>query len=322
LIAPLREIARALGHARKNGAGGYVCSCPCHDDQHASLSLSAGRDGKLLFRCHAGCDQEQLVDEFKKRGWLNGAGPDRKREIPRGTQARIVETYRYTDDAGELLYEVLRYEPKDFKQRRPDGRGGWIWSLGNCRRVLYRLPELLDDLAHERTIFIAEGERKVDLLRSWNLAATCNSGGASKWLPEYSELFHAGDDVIILPDNDAPGRKHVKAVAASLASVGVNVRVLELPKIGPKGDIVNWAAVGGTPEQFHTLVDRDARPWVAPEGNELDHDYEPPGVADALPPAPDRNSLLLSAWRKREIPPRDYLLGGVMCTTSRLFVRT
>ncbi len=323
---PLGEIARALGHARKSGAGGYVCSCPCHDDKHASLSLNESRDGKPLFRCHAGCDQAKLTDEFKRRGWLNGAGTDRKREPARVMQAakpQIVAIYPYTDEAGDLLYEVVRYEPKDFKQRRCDERGEWIWSLGDCRRVLFHLPELLEDLAHERTIFIVEGERKVDLLRSWNLAATCNSGGAAKWLPEFSEHFHAGDDVVILPDNDAAGHKHVEAVAASLTAAGASVRVLELPGLAAKGDIVDWAAAGGTPEQFLALADRDARPWAPPEGNGLDHDvadpYEPPGD-EVRPPIPDPKIVSLSAWLKREIPPRDHLLGGVMCTTSRWFI--
>lgn len=81
--------------------------------------------------------------------------------------------------------------------------------------MLYRLPELLDDIAAERTTFIVEGERKVALLRGWNLPATCNSGGGgSKWPPEFSEHFRDAD-VVLLPDNDAVGRKHVEDVAAS-----------------------------------------------------------------------------------------------------------
>jgi len=294
LTASLREIAPALGHARKNGAGGYVCSCPCHDDQHASLSLREGRDGKLLFRCHAGCDQAQLVDEFKRRGWLNDASTerDRKHETPRVTQARIVEAYAYTDESGNLLYEVLRYEPKDFKQRRPNG-DGWVWSLGDCRRVPYRLPELLEAVSFERTIFIVEGERKVDLLRRWNIPATCNSGGAEKWLPEFSTHFK-GADVVLLPDNDAPGRKHVETVAGSLVATGAAVRVLNLPGLGPKGDIVDWAAAGGTPEQFHALIDRDARQWQAPEGNGLDHHVE---TGPYVPPGELQPKFQLVAWK-------------------------
>jgi hypothetical protein len=177
MISPsLAQIAAALGHAKKSGDG-YMCSCPCHDDKHASLHITE-RNGKLLFKCHAGCGQPELVAEFRKRGWLNGAAENAPKS---GGKSAIVAAFPYVDEAGDLLYEAVRYEPKTFKQRRPDGNGGWVWSLVDTRRVLYRLPELLEDLAAERTIFIAEGERKVDLLRGWNLAATCNSGGAEKW---------------------------------------------------------------------------------------------------------------------------------------------
>jgi hypothetical protein len=135
----LSQIAHALGHAKKSGSG-LVCSCPCHDDQHASLSITE-RDGKLLFKCYAGCGNAILPMSFRRRGWLNGADPEKE------PKRRIVATFPYVDEAGELLYEVVRYEPKSFLQRRPDGKGGWIWKLGDARRVLYRLPELLEDLA-------------------------------------------------------------------------------------------------------------------------------------------------------------------------------
>jgi putative DNA primase/helicase len=275
MIIAIAQIATALGHAKKSGSE-YVCSCPCHDDKHASLSLTE-RNGKLLFHCHAGCDKADLVAEFKRRGWLNGAAKNSPKSVEK--VATIVETFPYVDEAGDLLYQAVRYEPKAFKQRRPDGNGGWIWHLDDTRRVLYCLPELLEDLAAERTIFIVEGERKVDLLLSWNIPATCNSGGAEKWLPEFSGIFSEAD-VVLLPDNDEPGRKHVEAVAASLVAASARVRVLELP-VGPKGDIVNWAAAGGTAEQLLALVESDARKWAPTRPNgptepfEAARDYEP-----------------------------------------------
>jgi AAA domain/Toprim-like len=119
--------------------------------------------------------------------------------------------------------------------------------------VPYRLPEVLEALAHGRTIVIAEGEAKADLLWSWNVPATCNSGGAGKWRAQHSAYLR-GADVVILPDNDEAGRQHAEAVAASLKEAGASVRVLDLPGLGPKEDIVNWAAAGGTVEQLHALI--------------------------------------------------------------------
>ena len=111
------EITRNL-HGRKSGAG-WMARCPAHDDHNPSLSLR-DVDGKVLIRCHAGCDQRAVLDALKARGlWLG-----RTRNAPRS----IVATYDYTDERGRLLYQVVRYEPKGFAQRRPDGRGGWIWG--------------------------------------------------------------------------------------------------------------------------------------------------------------------------------------------------
>lgn len=110
-------------------------------------------------------------------------------------------------------------------------------------------------------VVIVEGEAKVDLLRSWNVPATCNAGGAGKWKPEHS-AFLQGADVVILPDNDQPGRKHRDVVGASLQGIAASIRVLDLPNLPPKADVKDWATAGGTVEQFHDLIERKAKPWA------------------------------------------------------------
>ena len=99
----------------------------------------------------------------------------------------IIDTYDYTDESGALLFQVVRSAPKDFRQRRPNGKGGWTWSLGKTRRVLYRLPEVRDAVAGGRIVLIVEGEKDVNTLRELGFAATCNPGGANKWRTEYTE---------------------------------------------------------------------------------------------------------------------------------------
>jgi DNA primase len=99
------------------------------------------------------------------------------------------------------------------------------------------LPELIEAAGNGNLIVIAEGERKVDLLRSWNIPATCNSGGVQKWRAEHS-AYLSGADVVILPDNDQAGRLHLDAVAVSLSEVGASVRVLDLPGLLQKGDVI------------------------------------------------------------------------------------
>jgi hypothetical protein len=197
---------------------------------------------------------------------------------PNGPDARLrpepprKRHFDYCGSGGALLYQVEREDlpggGKKIRQRRPDGNGGWVWNLAGVQPVPYRLPEVLEGLAHGRTIVIVEGEAKADLLWSWNVPATCNSGGAGKWRAHHSAYLR-GADVVALPDNDEPGRRHAEAVAASLTEAGASVRVLDLPGLGPKDDVIDWARAGGTVEQLHALIERDARPWVpsdAPSG--------------------------------------------------------
>jgi len=144
-----------------------------------------------------------------------------------GAASRIVVTYDYTDEAGALLYQVVRKEPKTFLQRRPDGAGGWAWGLGGMETTLYRLPELLQAVAPEDPIYIVEGEKDADALHTAGCVATCNSGGAGKWRASFAEGFRDAPDVRIIADRDEPGYRHAAQVAASLRSVGATVRVFE-----------------------------------------------------------------------------------------------
>lgn len=166
----------------------------------------------------------------------------------------IAATYDYVSDDGELLFQVMRFEPKAFRQRRPDGRGGWTYSLDNVRRVLYCQPEVIEAVALGKTIFIVEGEKDVECLRSLGIATTCNAGGAGKWRTEYSDTLRDAD-VVILPDNDEAGRKHATQVADSLAAIARRVLVLELPGLAAKGDVSDWIAEGNTADQLNALVD-------------------------------------------------------------------
>jgi putative DNA primase/helicase len=259
--ADVERIAKRLGGARKNGDG-WDCRCPAHEDHDPSLSLSLGDDGRLLWHCHAGCGQEAVREALRRAGVLmNG---DARKAERKGT-GRIVASYPYVDEQGEILFEVTRHEPKDFRQRRPDGKGGWIWKLGDTRRVLYRLPEVL--AAEE--VLIAEGEKDADRLRAAGLAATTNPGGAGsdkqegrKWLPAYSEML-AGKRVTILPDNDEQGRRHAEAVARSLYGKAASVKVLSLDGLPEKGDVSDWLDAGHAADELRELIAK-APEWEPP----------------------------------------------------------
>jgi hypothetical protein len=122
--------------AVRTAGGGYVAHCPGHQDTRSSLSVRE-KHGKILVKCFAGCESD-VIDAA-----LGLTFKDRYVETqPESLRPQVVATYDYLDEGGTLLYQVLRYVPKTFKQRRPDGSGGWLWSLGDVQRVLYRLPEL------------------------------------------------------------------------------------------------------------------------------------------------------------------------------------
>ena len=233
--------------AKRTGADKWMGFCPAHPDEHRSLSI-ARSDGKILLHCFAGCEYRDILAA------LDGEPNGRPRE------RRVAAVYSYRDEAGELLFQVVRYIPKAFAQRRPDGDGGWSWDLKGVRRVLYQLPEVLAVAAAGETIFVVEGEKDCDALAALGLAATTNPGGAGKWRPEYSGAL-AGARVVIIPDNDEPGRRHAEQVAQSLQGTAAEVRVLELPDLPPKGDVSDWLSRGGTKEQLLRLA-AEAPPWV------------------------------------------------------------
>src|SRR2546427_9090226 len=230
----LDEFLARLGGVVAHGEQ-YAARCPAHEDEHTSLSITEGRDGCVLVTCHAGCTTESVVTALgltlKDLFAATGA-----------STREIVATYPYCDEHGVGVFEVVRFAPKDFRQRRPDGEGGWTWKLGRVRRVLYRLPELRAAVAAGRLIYIVEGEKDVHAVEAKGAAATCNPGGAGKWRHEYKWDLR-DTNVVVIADRDAPGRKHAQAVAADVAKVAASVTLCE-PVVGK--DVSDHLAAGKT----------------------------------------------------------------------------
>ena len=253
-----RHIAELCGGMKAAGEG-FVCKCPAHEDKHASLSLKNTPEGKLLFKCHAGCDQMTVMDAIKRI-----AGND----VPLGPRTfvkahgkeTIVATYDYTDEYGALAYQVLRMEPKTFRQRRkarPDDppdkvKFGWVWNLNNTTLYPYNLATI-SQLPMQKAVIVVEGEKDVENLRKLGVVATCNSSGAGKWRPEFAKYFR-GRTIIIIPDNDPAGRNHAIDVWHQLDSIASKIRILELPDLNEKEDVSDWIARGGTRDTLLQLV--------------------------------------------------------------------
>ncbi len=191
-----------------------------------------------------------------------------------------------------MFFKPFDSSPKEFRQRRPDGNGGWTWSVKGCPVIPYRLPELLA-ADRAKPVFVVEGEKDVDRLRAAGLTATCNAGGAGKWRAEHAKHL-AGRHVVVLPDNDDPGRKHAEQVARSLRvwRHRQGNRAVGLPD---KGDVSDWLNSGGTADKLLTLVNAsEAKPEPAAE----------PGQYSTHHGRGERQTLRTAARREREVLPR------------------
>ena len=232
--------------------------CPAHEDNRASLTVSPGDNGqRIVMHCHAGCKTDDIL-EAAGLEWADVCNDHYWESVSpaKSNRKKIVATYDYTDEAGTLLYQTVRYEPKDFRQRRPDGNGGWVWkeALKDVRRVLFRLPELLASDVNE-PVFLSESGKDVDNLRSLGLIATCHPGGAGTWKADYND-FLVDRDVILLPHNDDGGLKHAAKVQSSLKNIARSIRVVNLPGVPDNGgDVSDWLDLGHTKDELIELVE-------------------------------------------------------------------
>ena len=271
---PVAAVLARLEGVRRSGDGWTAC-CPAHEDRRASLSIGAGREGRALLTCHAGCPADAVAHAAGLELRDLFPAPPGAIPAPRAS-ARLVKAYPYTDEAGTLLFESVRLKKADgtksFYQRRPDGRGSWVNNVKGVRAVPYRLPRLVEAVKGARAVFVVEGEKDADRLSELGLAAACNAGGAGKWTEEHSAPLQ-GARVVILPDNDEPGQRHAADVARKLSGTAAEVRVVELPELPPKGDVSDWLDAGGTVERLKELVratprwepeDAEAKPGAPP----------------------------------------------------------
>jgi putative DNA primase/helicase len=247
------EILRGYGlPPSPNGKRRYYVTCPkCSSGRSREhqrsrcLGVTIGERG-----VHFGCSH---------CSWKGGAYYDGKDDDP------IVATYNYQDETGTVLFQKVRTKTKKFWARRPDGRGGWVNGINESRRVLYRLPEIIETMANERLILIVEGEKDVDNLWRIGAPATCNFDGAAKfgetpkWRPEYSETLRNADIVVIL-DHDEAGYAHADAIASMLIGIAKNVRTLKLAEHWADclrgGDISDWLKAEHTREALDALIER------------------------------------------------------------------
>ena len=286
-----------LPDVKKAGGNEYKARCPFpnHEDRNASFNFN-NHTGQ--YYCH-GCNKKGNAIHFYAK--INSL--DTKRDFHRilkgiakdfgipwqEKEHHIDKTYDYRDIEGHLLYQVVRMNPKDFRQRRPGNNGNWIWNLKDVEPVLYQLPSLM--AANE--VLIVEGEKDVDALIDLGLTATTCPMGAKKWKTEYNEYLR-GKDIVLIPDNDLEGKEHMAQIAISLNGQARSLKLIELPDLPSKGDVSDFI------DTFDDKEDAKEKLSVMIENTGL---YEPPKKAtieDVILQAKDFTAL--------EIPPKKKLL--------------
>jgi 5S rRNA maturation endonuclease (ribonuclease M5) len=255
-IADVLNALNQAGRTHRPSGAGYDAQCPAHPDNTPSLHIEDGDNGGVILTCYAGCVLDDILGEL-------GLTRDAVRPPRRDPEEDNIDTYRYTDEKGELLYEVVRRPGKKFLQRRPDlsAESGWTWKLGDVRRPLYRLPKVLQAIADGETIYVVEGEKDVHALERAGHVATCNSGGAGKWLPEHTASLGAAN-VIIVADRDTPGRSHSRFVEHALEDVADSVRRVEAAQ---GKDAYDHLAAGLSVDEFLTVSEDEEAIDLAPE---------------------------------------------------------
>jgi len=252
---------RCGGFLSGNGQYAY-----CMRDEHAGpLELYGNTNAYLHYLagpCRCGIEHDCDIDDSDDAVVVRPAAVDSNTDKPLPWRETPDHTYDYTDEDGNPVYQVLRYDAtpvrgKSFSQRRKDPTKAheWAYNLNGCKRYPYNLQEVRN-APLDTPIIIVEGEKCVDCLKELGFVATCNSGGAGKWSDELDDHFR-GRQVVIIPDvgdNNGVGERHAEDVAQHLSKVAQCVRVATLPELS-KGDVVNWFSENHTTDDLQAVID-------------------------------------------------------------------
>jgi len=278
----------------------------CGGKGHGAISLVEFLDGVSFVQAVETITGEPPPKEDVK--------PKARKRTERG---KLIETYDYTDEHDALGYQVLRYEPKTFSQRRrdPHHEGAWIENLNGVRLVPYRLPDLIEGVANGHPIYWVEGEKDANTGASLGLITTTTAmglAGKGHWERGIYDEFFKGANVILMPDQDADpkkGNQLARVIAKRLKPIAASVALLKLPA----KDLSLWVEQGGTREALDALPIEE---MIVPNGNGhstegmagFAQDWQPPGA-----PAPKLVPLIYPfPIIAKEIPRRPWLVPGFL----------
>ena len=264
----LREIISRFEVDRKINEASYQCKCPAHHDSKASMTVSE-KDGKILIHCHAGCRTEDILREVGlTMSDLQGEKSlhSWKNQIEEYIKKPLVDYYHYKDEAGNYLYTKLRFRDpdgskvirygifdneKDFMRLGKQSKKGTLYNLLALTKAPKGVP-----------IHIVEGEKDVETLKKLHMTAV-TAGGARDWRKEYSKFFK-GRKVIILYDNDEPGKALAEHIKKDLKEVAYSIKSVKTSE-SPHGDVTDYMEEGHSKEELQEIINNETAvvaPWV------------------------------------------------------------
>jgi len=283
-----QDILDKLDEVKEVKPGEYMALCPAHDDTNPSLHITE-TDDKTLFHCFGGCGTAAVLEALKitERDLFkdNPGVTTVKKQYPKyeqsslyGGQRKLVASYPFTDESGNVLYIEQKFDPKGFITEYPNGQK-------TDRRVLYRLPELIAADLNE-PVLLVEGCKDVETALRLGFVATTNAFGARSWEEDYNQHLK-GRWVVIIGDNDETGQRRAAILKEKLDGVAARLTVIEsLPNVGEGGDLTDWVETGGNAEKLKAIINLKEQPndYAASIADFLEGDYKVEYLVDKLIP--------------------------------------
>ena len=243
------ELLPLLREPKHKADGSVVSLCPIHDDHNPSLSLHPEKGIKCFSQ---GCDGGAIVQALRATKPLEVKAPQKNRG-----ERQHVATYTFADANGTPVAEKRRYQfpdgGKTFEIYRPGEQYPGLHGMSNSEVPLYNLASIVS--SPDMPVYFVEGEKMVDACAEHGILATTTIQGAGA--VTFGNVFAplVGRDIILWPDNDPPGQSHAKRVEVALKPIAKSVRYINLPfALPPKGDAVDYFAMGGTAEGLQQSI--------------------------------------------------------------------
>ena len=284
ILARLRE----RGLTPKQNAKGWSCRCPAHEDRNPSLSIAAGDNGGAVVTCHAGCTLDAIVGSLrltkkdimpprdhrprkpatKPAATKTYATPEAAAKAEYGWLGEPKTWHPYHAADGKLVGYTLRWVPKNILPLALQADGRWSKGQMAAPRPLYGLPEILAAPA-DTTVYVCEGEKDADALRTLGLVTTTSSNGSkSAGQTDWSPL--AGRPVVVVPDHDEPGEEYADDVLELVTRGGAaSVKIVRLAEIWPampkRGGAHDWIGARDAAESEDLVAELEQLVAAAPD---------------------------------------------------------